>query len=141
MTSVRLLMVLAGLAVTLAQPAAADGPSESILRAESHAIGTAIDTQAQARLHAAGRPVSASATQIQPGPQVVTAPQGAPLHANPAPDSPVLDRLAAGAPVIVTGPVGANGWAEVVSGGQHGYVWAPHLSPQELPAPAWQPAR
>ncbi|MEI8397481.1 MAG: hypothetical protein WCF85_22420, partial [Rhodospirillaceae bacterium] len=51
MTSVRDLVVFAGLAmIALAQPAVADGASDSVLRAQSHAIGTAIGTQVHGRL-------------------------------------------------------------------------------------------
>jgi len=134
------LVVLAGLALVPARPAVADGVSDSLLRAQSHAIGSAIGGQMQVR-HKPAYPDTASVVPVQSGNQMVMSPQGATLHAGPGPGTPVLDRLNTGAPVLVTRPVGSTGWVEVLSGGQFGYVWAPQLTPQGLPAAPWEPPR
>ncbi len=144
MTSVRGLVVIAGLTVTLTQSAAAGGPSESLLRAQSNAIGSGIETQVQTRLgpvQQAAQPVNpyAARTPVQTGPQRVLEPRGAPLHAMPAPGSSVLNHLGVGTPVMVTRPADGTGWAEVVGGGKHGYVWAPQLTPRGLPSAPWGP--
>jgi len=114
-----------------------------VLRAQSQAIGTAIGTQVQhSRRTSAAQPAGQAAypygaqVPVQPGQQMVLAPLGAPLYASPEPGSPVLDRLDAGAPVLVTRAVGDTGWVEVLAGGQTGYVWAPQLTPQGFPPPA-----
>jgi hypothetical protein len=115
--------MLAGLAAAMPGLALADGTSAGVLRAETQAISGAIGTQ------------------LQPGLRTVLPSEGTPLHADPEPGSPVLQRLGAGTPVIVTRPADATGWAEVMVGGQHGYVWAPHLISQGLPPAPWAAER
>ena len=137
------LVMLAGLTATLAQPVAADEPSQSVLRAQSHAVTAAIDAQVRSRRNPALRPAGSdqAGNPALPGPQRMPAPQGAQLHADPVPGSPALNHLGVGAPMIVTRPADPSGWTEVVSGGQHGYVWSPSLTPQGSPPAPWGAGR
>jgi len=126
--------LLAAPAVIPAGAARAGGPAEATLRAQTHAVDRAIETQIQASGRSAPYGVSNGA-------RIVTAPGGAVLRADPAPGSPVLDHLGVGAPVVVTRPVGGGGWVEVLSGGSRGYIWAPQLTPQGFPPPPWGATR
>jgi hypothetical protein len=131
-----------------AGPAVADDPAgAAVLRAESQAIGQAIGTQVRSGTGQAvpGQPADAYDTPygseplpvLATGPQTVRDPQGAALHAGPAPGTPILVRLTVGTPVVVTRPVGASGWVEVTSAGIPGYLWAPQLTTGgEPPAPS-----
>jgi hypothetical protein len=117
-------LVMTVLALVLAAPAWADGPGEAALRAQTQAIGRAIETQTQQAyrkpLAPAGLPAAAPALLVAAG--------GAALHAGPAPDTPVLARLQPGTPVSVTAAVGDGDWLAVIADGRSGYLAADRLS-------------
>ncbi|MEI8396245.1 MAG: hypothetical protein WCF85_16040 [Rhodospirillaceae bacterium] len=117
------------LTITVGGFASADGVSESVLRSQNRATEQAIENQVQQVF----RPAPPSSAAPSGGPQMVMNPGGVVVHTGPGPGTPVLGHLGAGASVVVTRPVGNTGWAEIMSEGRLGYVWAPQLSPSGFP--------